>query len=168
MNNTKEYPFYIKNRSSDLRVKSSKDKMASIKSRSKNRRAKSSQSVRRTVRSKRSVLDNFNPSNFKEIQMHYGEKPNSQDCVKLTEDLKNELNEAKNMIESKNVEIMELDKKLKMCKMKKASDLGDEVGKRVTEMLSKRVMKSLNDVTKSSGGKRHRKSTTKKYKKNCK
>jgi hypothetical protein len=109
--------------------------------------------------------------------MHYGENPNSQDCVKLTEELKNELKEAKNVIESKNVEITELDKKLKICKIKKASDLGDEVGKRVTEMLSKRVMKSLNDVTKSSGGKRHSKSsgdkrhsksTTKKYKKDCK
>jgi len=86
--------------------------------------------------------------------MHYGEKPKSLDCSKLTEKLQSELNDAKNTIETKDAEIRELDKKLRECYTEKSANLGDQVGKKFAELLSKRKNKSA-----AAGGKRrtHRK-----------
>jgi len=150
MSRTKDFPLYIPNRASELRVKSAKSKMSGVRSRSKRRRAKSA----RGTRSSRNVLEYFKPENFKAIEMHYGEKPKSLDCSKLTEKLQSELNDAKNTIETKDAEIRELDKKLRECYTEKSANLGDQVGKKFAELLSKRKNKSA-----AAGGKRrtHRK-----------
>ena len=80
MSGAKEYPLYIGNKASELRVKSAKDKMSGVRSSSRgSRRAKSAQGTRRTCKSSRKLLVYFNPSNFKEIQIHFVEIPKSQD-----------------------------------------------------------------------------------------
>jgi hypothetical protein len=170
MSGAKEYPLYIGNKASELRVKSAKDKMSGVRSSSRgSRRAKSAQGTRRTTKSSRKLLEYFNPSNFKEIQMHYGEIPKSQDCSKLTEkveSLESELNGAKNAIESKNEEIKELDKKLMLCNIKNAAKRGEDVGKKmVADLLSKQRKLRNASTSEAAGGKRRRKSNTKKTQK---
>ena len=105
---TSEYPLYIPNRASELRVTSSKRKLSSNgrrSSRSRSRRVLSAPGVGRSAKT------NNNPKKTQDVHMHYGEKQKSPDCSKLNEtvsSLETELTDANKTIDQKNIEINKL------------------------------------------------------------
>lgn len=103
---TSEYPLYIPNRASELRVTSSKRKLSSNGRRSsRSRRVLSAPGVGRSAKT------NNTPKKTQDVHMHYGEKQKSPDCSKLNEtvsSLESELTDANKTIDQKNIEINKL------------------------------------------------------------
>ena len=136
-----KYPLYIPNRASELRVTSSKKKLSSNgrrSSRSRSRRVLSAPGVGLSAKT------NNTPKQFEEIQMHYGEKPKSPDCSKLSEtvsSLESELINATKTIDKKDVEI----KKLKTEK-KKLMDKVNECNSRFGEVEANRLTTEMKKV----------------------